>query len=66
MDVAGARSRTALLDALYCSIGNRPVNSLGRVLDGLNRALTSNGSGGEQASLAGDLGAEHCGVYYNS
>lgn len=57
------RLLTTLLDALYGGARDSPVNSLGSVLDGLDGALASNGGGGEQASLAGDLGAEHDDVW---
>lgn len=58
--------RTALLDALYGGAGDCPVNGLGGVLNGLDGALASDGGGGEQASLAGDLGAEHDDVWCGS
>jgi hypothetical protein len=50
---------TALLDALYGSTRDCPVDSLCGILDGLDGALARDGGGAEQASLAGDLGAEH-------
>ena len=55
----GTRLLTTLLNALHSGTRDCPVDSLGGVLDGLDGALASDGSGGEQASLTGDLRAEH-------
>jgi hypothetical protein len=62
---ASPRTRllTTLLNALDSGTRDCPVDSLGSVLDGLDGALASDGSGGEQASLAGDLRAEHYDVW---
>ena len=51
--------RTALLNALYGSSGNRPVDGLGSILDSLYGALACDGCGAEKAGLAGDLLTEH-------
>jgi hypothetical protein len=52
---------TALLNACYGGTRNCPVDSLCGILDGLDGALARDGGGAEQASLAGNLGAEHDG-----
>mgnify|MGYP006877411942 CR=1 FL=1 len=51
--------RTALLDALYSGARDCPVDCLCGILDGLYRALASNGCGAEETGLAGNLLAEH-------
>lgn len=56
--------RTTLLNALHDLIRDGPVNGLGGILDGLDGALPHDGGGAQEADLAGDLSAEHCGWFW--
>lgn len=53
--------RTALLDALDGGIGDGPVDSLSGILDSLGGGLLKARVGAEEASVADDGRAEHCG-----
>lgn len=46
--------RTTSLNTLHSCIGNRPVNLLGGILDGVGDGFADERGGGEEAGLAGE------------